>query len=54
MPDLRDKVWEVLHATANRPTPVMVTALVRLINDEKSLSYGIGVQDGARKMRTTA
>lgn len=54
MPDLRDKVWDVLHSTAERSTPDRVTALVRLINEEKAQSYSIGFQDGARKVRTLA
>jgi hypothetical protein len=50
MPELRDKVWEVLHSTADKPTPERVDALVALVNEEKSKSYGVGFHDGTRKV----
>lgn len=51
MPDIRDKVWEVLAETANATPRERVDAFVRLINEEKSKSYGIGFHDGTRKTR---
>lgn len=50
MPEIREKVWEVLHDTADKSTPERVDAFVRLINDEKGQSYNIGFQDGTRKV----
>jgi hypothetical protein len=50
MPELRDRVWEVIHETAELPTPARIDRLVELINDEKAKSYGIGYQDGSRKV----
>lgn len=54
MPELRDRVWDVIHETAQLTTPARIDRLVELINEEKAKSYGLGYQDGARKMRTTA
>jgi hypothetical protein len=47
VPELRDKVWEILAEESE--LPARVDRLVDLINTEKSHSYGIGYQDGARK-----
>lgn len=44
---LRDRVWVVL--ATKRELAERVDALVDLINDEKSKSYGIGYHDGGRK-----
>lgn len=54
MPELRDKVWDVIHETAQLPTPARIDRIVELINEEKAKSYGIGFQDGARKVRMLA
>lgn len=54
MPELRDRVWDIIHQTAELPTPARIDRLVELVNEEKAKSYGIGFQDGARKVRTTA
>jgi hypothetical protein len=48
MPELRDKVWEIL--AEEQELPARVDKLVDLINTEKSHSYGIGYQDGSRKV----
>lgn len=45
---IRDKVWAVL--ATKRELAERVDALVDLINDEKGKSYGIGHNDGARRM----
>jgi hypothetical protein len=50
MPELRDRVWDVIHETSQLPTPSRIDRLVELINEEKSKSYGIGYQDGSRKV----
>lgn len=46
---LRDRVWDALHRTAEQRTPDRVDTLVDLINEEKSKSYGLGYQDGQRR-----
>lgn len=52
MPELRDRVWDVIHQTSELPTPARIDRLVELINEEKAKSYGIGYNDGVRKART--
>lgn len=54
MPELRDRVWDLIHETAQAPTPVRIDRIVELVNEEKSKSYGIGFQDGARKAQLHA
>jgi hypothetical protein len=49
---IRDRVWAVL--ATKRELAERVDALVDLLNDEKAKSYGIGYQDGARKMASRA
>lgn len=54
MPELRDRVWEIIHETSELPTPARIDRLVELVNEEKAKSYGIGFQDGARKVQLHA
>lgn len=49
MPEIRDRVAGIL--AADKTDAERVDMLVRLIGDEKSKSYGIGYQDGQRRIR---
>lgn len=51
MPEIHDRVRATLAAAADKTDAERVDMLVRLIGDEKSKSYGIGYQDGQRRIR---
>lgn len=51
---LRDRIQRLIYFPEHGLDDTIADRMLELVKDEKALAYGLGFQDGQRKVRNTA